>query len=253
MLLKPTLLRFSQYNNDLRLCRLKVPILQMRCIVQTVTPKMTFEGNTEGISTSEEAQMSRIFGGRIKGEAPKSTSRILTGGTRNIAGVKVPEKPIAPDNCCMSGCVNCVWEIYNEDIRYWKKKRREAADKIKLTHEVWPARWNPPLGLLEMKNVPRSLRETKLNYDRQKAEQVEKTPSDLFTKRDTPLPKAVIEAKKRHIKERATKNKMKEQESGEKIVNKIDDDTEGWAGVPVYIKVFAEFESRQRDKKIRKS
>lgn len=102
---------------------------------------MTFEGNTQDISTSAEERMSTVFGGRLKGEPPKSTSRVLTGGMRKIAGVQVPAKPQEPDNCCMSGCVNCVWEIYSEDLRDWKHRRKEAAEKIKGTQEMWPKNW----------------------------------------------------------------------------------------------------------------
>jgi len=43
-----------------------------------------------------------------------------------VAGVWVPPKPDEPDNCCMSGCVNCVWDRYGEDIEEWAAARREA-------------------------------------------------------------------------------------------------------------------------------
>lgn len=129
---------------------------------------MTFEGNTQDISTSVEERMTTVFGGRLKGEPPRSTSRVLSGGTKKIAGVQVPAKPQEPDNCCMSGCVNCVWEIYSEDLRDWKHRRKEAAEKIAGTKEKWPKDWNPPLGLLHMENVPVELREKKLEIDSKK-------------------------------------------------------------------------------------
>lgn len=34
------------------------------------------------------------------------------------------EKPQEPDNCCMSGCVNCVWDAYREEVEEWAKARR---------------------------------------------------------------------------------------------------------------------------------
>ncbi|KPM37947.1 hypothetical protein AK830_g8648 [Neonectria ditissima] len=43
-----------------------------------------------------------------------------------IAGVLVPPKPEEPDNCCMSGCVNCVWENFREEMEEWTLKNVEA-------------------------------------------------------------------------------------------------------------------------------
>ena len=98
-----------------------------RGIHSTAVPRMVFEGNTSDIETSEEERLTRVFGGRLKGEPPRSTSRIDVGSCRKIAGIDVPEKPKEPNNCCMSGCTNCVWELYNDDIRYWKRQRKLAA------------------------------------------------------------------------------------------------------------------------------
>ncbi|KAG6165589.1 hypothetical protein E4U51_004261 [Claviceps purpurea] len=43
-----------------------------------------------------------------------------------VAGVLVPPKPEEPDNCCMSGCVNCVWDRFREDMEEWTAKKHEA-------------------------------------------------------------------------------------------------------------------------------
>lgn len=41
-------------------------------------------------------------------------------------GVLIPPRPEEPDNCCMSGCVNCVWDRYREDVEEWASKVKEA-------------------------------------------------------------------------------------------------------------------------------
>ncbi|KAK5107410.1 hypothetical protein LTR62_001314 [Meristemomyces frigidus] len=36
-----------------------------------------------------------------------------------IAGIVVPPRPEEPENCCMSGCVNCVWDQYRDEMEEW--------------------------------------------------------------------------------------------------------------------------------------
>ncbi|SCU84736.1 LADA_0D03488g1_1 [Lachancea dasiensis] len=193
---------------------------------------ITFEGNTREDLGSEEERMTNVFGGRIKGDSPRSTSRIMRGLPRNIAGVLVPERPSEPDNCCMSGCVNCVWEIYNEDLRDWKDKRKLAANSLKGSDKTWPADFQPPLNLLELQNVPTKLKTAKIKLDKQKS----RGTAALFPPREGNLPQSVIDAKKRR---QAEKESM---QGGD-----VDQDgDEGWDDIPVFIRVFAEFEGRKK-------
>lgn len=201
---------------------------------------MLFEGNTKGIASTPEERMTRVFGGRLKGESPKSTSRIIVSQNKKIAGVDVPARPPLPDNCCMSGCVNCVWELYNDDVRYWKRLRKEAVKNISQTEDIWPEEWDPPLALLEMKNVPPNLRDRKVKLYKENIHEI-KTREDvksLFPKRQSPLPKQVLQAKKRNTLLKESQEPQDELED--------DEEDEGWADIPVYIKVFAEFERKKR-------
>lgn len=43
-----------------------------------------------------------------------------------MAGILVPPRPDEPDNCCMSGCVNCVWDRYGEDLEEWAAATKKA-------------------------------------------------------------------------------------------------------------------------------
>ena len=40
------------------------------------------------------------------------------------------ELPSLPTDCCMSGCANCVWVVYAEELARIYKDRGEAADKV---------------------------------------------------------------------------------------------------------------------------
>lgn len=48
-----------------------------------------------------------------------------------IAGVLVPPCPEEPDNCCMSGCVNCVWDRYRDDMEEWSSAHNEAQRRLR--------------------------------------------------------------------------------------------------------------------------
>lgn len=113
-----------------------------------------FEGNYQLDSQSPEEKIARVFGGRIKGENKGSTSRVIRGEPKNICGVMVPDKPLEPDNCCMSGCVNCVWQIFDEDIKEWNRKREKAAKMLSKKGGRWPENFHAPLKLLKVENMP---------------------------------------------------------------------------------------------------
>jgi hypothetical protein len=51
--------------------------------------------------------------------------------SRLVAGVLVPPKPEEPDNCCMSGCVNCVWDRYRDEMEEWAGLSAEAERRLK--------------------------------------------------------------------------------------------------------------------------
>jgi ribosomal protein L28 len=69
-----------------------------------------------------------IFGSRLAGPAARrldSESKSM-----NVAGIMVPPRPEEPDNCCMSGCVNCVWDMYREDLEEWAAKATLARQRL---------------------------------------------------------------------------------------------------------------------------
>ncbi|CCE61203.1 hypothetical protein TPHA_0A01190 [Tetrapisispora phaffii CBS 4417] len=204
-----------------------------------VTRNMTFTGNTAGVPSANEQRLTR---GASEDVMKRNTT--VEGGhspmdSRMIAGIAVPSRPFQPENCCMSGCVNCVWDIYSEDIKYWRLKRLEAVEKVTATSEVWPEDWDPPLKLLPMKNIPKSLKSKKLEYEELvKNASIDKV-NGLFPPRKHSLPKSVIEAKKRNLIKKTQENLKAEE---------VDND--GWNDIPVSIKAFAEFERKKKLSKV---
>ncbi|KAF1959789.1 hypothetical protein CC80DRAFT_405481 [Byssothecium circinans] len=76
--------------------------------------------------TWERAQ--KVFGSRDK--AAVERRKQWQASTQNIAGVMVPPRPTEPDNCCMSGCVNCVWDMYRDEMEEWAAKSAEARARM---------------------------------------------------------------------------------------------------------------------------
>ncbi|KAI1278159.1 oxidoreductase-like protein [Xylaria sp. FL0933] len=91
----------------------------------TVPPQPT----AEPASAQEKARI--IFGSRLAGPAERA-DRLQAIRERSVlvAGVLVPPRPEEPDNCCMSGCVNCVWDRYGEELEAWAAASARAEEAL---------------------------------------------------------------------------------------------------------------------------
>jgi hypothetical protein len=87
-----------------------------------------------------------VFGSRLAGPAERAD--VKRAESTLIAGVLVPPKPAEPDNCCMSGCVNCVWDLYRDDMEEWAAKAAEARVRLQAEqHAGQPsAKTTRPIG-----------------------------------------------------------------------------------------------------------
>ncbi|EAS29871.3 uncharacterized protein CIMG_08617 [Coccidioides immitis RS] len=84
-------------------------------------------------------KMSIVFGTRLAGPGYTSRYNPTTppdSTWQTINGVPIPPRPSEPDNCCMSGCVHCVWDDYRDDIEEWAARVREAKNRAKVMIEA---------------------------------------------------------------------------------------------------------------------
>ena len=82
--------------------------------------------NTAQLQTKED-RARIVFGSRLAGSSYEgSTSDTPDATWRTINGVPVPPRPAEPDNCCMSGCVHCVWDDYRDEVEGWAVRLRQA-------------------------------------------------------------------------------------------------------------------------------
>lgn len=81
--------------------------------------------------TEKEEAISKarvVFGSRLAGPVERRDQ--IRKASTTVAGILVPPKPDEPDNCCMSGCVNCVWDVYRDELEEWAAASAEARQKL---------------------------------------------------------------------------------------------------------------------------
>ncbi len=99
--------------------------------------------------SSAQAQARVIFGSRLLGPAERAERWAeMQSRSTLVAGVRVPPRPDEPDNCCMSGCVNCVWDRYRDEIEDWASAHAEAEQRLRAQEAgaTGTATAPPPVG-----------------------------------------------------------------------------------------------------------
>ncbi|KAL1588988.1 hypothetical protein WHR41_02260 [Cladosporium halotolerans] len=118
--------RIDEYAED----SLNAPLNPVQAGTNSVPPPAT-PPPIERPRTGPEEQALKaqaLFGSRTAD--PDAREAELKKASTNIAGVLVPPRPDEPDNCCMSGCVNCVWDRYRDELEEWAAASKEARQKM---------------------------------------------------------------------------------------------------------------------------
>ncbi|KAM5429765.1 hypothetical protein McanMca71_006051 [Microsporum canis] len=100
---------------------------------RTPQPQPTSPPETQAEPQKEQTPQEKfgiVFGTRLAGPGYSSTrynpSTTPKSAWRTVNGVPIPPRPEEPDNCCMSGCVHCVWDDYRDDVEAWAQRINEA-------------------------------------------------------------------------------------------------------------------------------
>ncbi|KOS20000.1 UPF0651 protein [Escovopsis weberi] len=113
-----------------------------------------------GAETPEE-KVRIVFGSRLLGPAEQEDRAAAKREQSTlVAGVLVPPRPEEPDNCCMSGCVNCVWDRYGEDLEEWTAKKMEAEETLRAMEMLEEEAYSDvPMSIREFIKLEKRLRD----------------------------------------------------------------------------------------------
>lgn len=103
-----------------------------RAVTSRPTPRPEATPSTTVEPQTPQEKMAIVFGTRLAG--PGRSSRYNPGeqpmsAWKTINGVPIPPQPEEPDNCCMSGCVNCVWDDFRDEMEEWGSRISAAKAK----------------------------------------------------------------------------------------------------------------------------
>ncbi|KAG9241575.1 putative UPF0651 protein, mitochondrial [Calycina marina] len=103
---------------------------QQTATINSQPPTTASPSSTPSISitSSSDPDPPILFSSRLTSPLERRTDKVKK--SKEIAGVLIPPRPEEPDNCCMSGCVNCVWDAYRDNIEEWAAATKLAESKL---------------------------------------------------------------------------------------------------------------------------
>lgn len=111
---------------------------QREAFVQKQTDVTSTTSRAEARRHEIAARARIVFGSKLAG--PIQRKQRIAEASKVVAGVVVPPRPEEPDNCCMSGCVNCVWDQFRDDLEDWAAKSAEARAALEKQRATRPGK-----------------------------------------------------------------------------------------------------------------
>lgn len=103
---------------------------------------MVFDPKLNAPTESMEERVAKVFGslGSREESRKEAQAKAVT-----VLGIKIPARPEEPTNCCGSGCINCVWELYKDEVDDWRQLRKKAQSML-MKPENKSVKWPKELG-----------------------------------------------------------------------------------------------------------
>ena len=108
--------------------KLDAPLWSIRPQTRTQPEPPPPDGSPMTAKEETLAKARVVFGSRLAGPAERREQ--IDKLSTNVAGIMVPPKPEEPENCCMSGCVNCVWDRYRDELEEWAETSGKARAQL---------------------------------------------------------------------------------------------------------------------------
>ncbi|KAH6678381.1 putative UPF0651 protein, mitochondrial [Halenospora varia] len=108
-------------------------------IITSKPPTIASSSSTPPISLKEDSPAAApepaiLFSSRLS--SPLERRSEIRKKSVLVAGIWIPPRPDEPDNCCMSGCVNCVWDRYGDELEEWAVARKAANKALKKEESI---------------------------------------------------------------------------------------------------------------------
>ncbi|KZV68333.1 hypothetical protein PENSPDRAFT_582524 [Peniophora sp. CONT] len=99
---------------------------------------------TKEALTDQLADTDHVRSSTVLDLAQDNQPRRVVKPTRTFHGLIIPDKPSEPeaDECCMSGCAVCVYDLYDESLQSYKESLqsiRASLTKMNVPESDWPA------------------------------------------------------------------------------------------------------------------